>query len=289
MVRFRSKNGEEPMRDRSTRHGSARSRASVALAAALALVGASCSDAGPTAADRAPTTAATQLRVEVLARRPHATDAFTEGLVLHDGTLYESTGNYGASQLRATDPVTGAVRQSAPLADRYFGEGLAKVGDRLVQLTWKEQTAFVYDAANLVPVGHFSYDGEGWGLCDDGTRLVMSNGSDTLTFRDRTTFAVTGTVAVRDGTGQPVDELNELECVGGEVYANVWRTDTIVRIDPATGRLTATIDASGLLPSGQRVNDEAVLNGIAYDATRETFLLTGKFWPALFEVRFVAR
>ena len=217
-----------------------------------------------------------QLRVDVIDKRPHDRTSYTEGLVLVGGRLFESGGNYGE---------TGAVLRSVDLDARYFGEGLAAVDDRLIQLTWHEKTALVYQMSDFAQVDTFSYETEGWGLCDDGRRLVMSDGTTTLYFRDRTSFAETGRVQVTN-EGEPVADLNELECVGRDVYANVYQTDDIVRIDPASGRVTAVIDASGLLSMEEMVGSE-VLNGIAYDADAETFLLTGKYWPTLFEVRFV--
>jgi glutaminyl-peptide cyclotransferase len=226
-----------------------------------------------------------QLRVEVIGRRPHDPSSYTQGLVIADGRLFESSGQYGQSELREIDAQSGDVLRSVPLDRTYFGEGLAAVDDRLVQLTWQERTAFVYRISDFDQVATFSYDTEGWGLCDDGGRLVMSDGTSTLYFRDRDTFAQVGSVQVtRDGDA--VEELNELECVDGHVYANVYLTDEIVRIDPATGRVTAVIDASGLLKADESAGAE-VLNGIAYDADAGTFLLTGKYWPTLFEVRFV--
>jgi glutaminyl-peptide cyclotransferase len=206
-------------------------------------------------------------------------------LALADGRLFESSGQYAQSTLREVDIETGAVLRSAPLDRRYFGEGLAVVDDRLVQLTWQERTALVYRVSDFSQIGTFSYDTEGWGLCDDGERLVMSDGTSTLYFRDRVTFAQLGTIQVTN-EGEPVEELNELECVDGQVYANVYPTDDIVRVDPSTGRVTAVIDASGLLTADENAGAE-VLNGIAYDAEAATYLLTGKYWPTLFEVRFV--
>lgn len=226
-----------------------------------------------------------RLRVEVIGRRSHDRTAFTQGLVLAGDRLYESTGLYGQSTLREVDQHTGAVLRSTNLEPRYFGEGIAVVDDRLIQLTWHEHTALVYRLNDFGQTATFTYDTEGWGLCDDGTRLVMSDGSSLLQFRDRSTFELLGTVDVASD-GAPVDRLNELECVGGDIYANVLQTETIVRIDPTSGKVNGAIDASGLL-----TEDEAavasVLNGIAYDTTTGTFLITGKFWPALFEVRFV--
>ena len=227
------------------------------------------------------------LRVEVIERRPHDRGSFTEGLVMAGGRLYEGSGLRGASTLREVDARTGAVSRSISLADKYFGEGIAVVDDRVIQLTWQEHTALVYRLSDFQQVATFSYDTEGWGLCDDGTRLVMSDGTNQLYFRNRSTFALQGKVSVTKN-GVPLDQLNELECVDGEVYANVWRTNTIVRIDPASGKVTAEIDASGLL-SVDEARGVDVLNGIAYDPATKTFLLTGKFWPTMFEVRFVAR
>ena len=227
-----------------------------------------------------------RLRVEVIARRPHDRTSYTQGLVMAGGRLYESSG-HGPVRLREVEPRTGAVLRSVSVADRYFTEGIAVVDDRLIQLTWQEHTALVYSLADLREVATFTYDTEGWGLCDDGKRLVMSDGTSRLYFRDRTTFELLGSVSVTR-EGAPFAGLNELECVGGDVYANVWPTDTIVRVDASTGNVTAVIDAAGLLAPGEAPGDEgAVLNGIAYDASSATFLLTGKLWPTMFEVRFV--
>ena len=225
------------------------------------------------------------LRVDVLRELHHDTSAYTQGLLWWDGSLYESTGRYGESRLRRLDPATGAVEQQVAVPPAFFGEGLARAGDRLIMLTWMAERALVYDLRSFDAVRTFRYRGEGWGLCHDGDRLVMSNGSDTLTFRDVETFEPVGAVRVTL-RGRPRDQLNELECVDGAVYANVWQEDFIVRIDPASGRVTHQIDASGLL-----TRDEArgvdVLNGIAYQPDDGTFYITGKWWPKMFEVRFV--
>jgi glutamine cyclotransferase len=226
-----------------------------------------------------------RLKVEVVSVRPHDPEAFTQGLVFHGGSLYESAGNYGKSSLREVDPKTGTVRRKVPVAAEYFAEGLALVDDRLIQITWKEEKALVYNLADFKPAGELRYDGEGWGLCYDGARIVMSDGSDRLTFRDPKTFATISTLNVTR-EGKPVPQLNELECVDGLVYANVWQTDEILRIDPKDGRVTAVVDAAGLLtPDERRTAD--VLNGIAWDPSAKTFLITGKLWPKMFEVRFV--
>jgi glutamine cyclotransferase len=250
-------------------------------------VPASSPTTAPSATTRPPGTPVDRLRVQVVERRPHDKTSFTEGLVLDGDTVYESSGLYGSSSLRVVDAQTGAVRRSVALPSAYFAEGLAKVGSRLVQLTWREHVALVYDIATMQVVERHAYDGEGWGLCDDNARLVMSDGTETLSFRDRDSFRLLGSVRVTLD-GQPVKNLNELECVNGSVYANVWLTDQIMRIDPTTGAVTAVIDASGLLAANERGGPDDVLNGIAYDAAHDTFLLTGKHWPALFETRFVA-
>lgn len=218
---------------------------------------------------------------------PHDRRAFTQGLVLRDGVLYESTGLVGQSSLRIVNPRTGQVTRQVQVAAPYFAEGLADVGPRLLQLTWQHGVAFVYDRQTLARTGEFTYSGEGWGLCHSGRTLYMSDGSATLTERDPQTFAVRRTLrVVQDGA--PVDRLNELECVGTDVYANVWTTDTIVRIETSTGRVTARIDAAGLLGPMDRVGVD-VLNGIAHDPADGTFLITGKLWPRLFRVRFEPR
>lgn len=233
-----------------------------------------------------PMTSPPLLKVQVVAAYPHDRNAFTQGLIWRDGVLYESTGLVGRSSLRKVDLTTGTIRQQVSVPDPYFAEGLADVGNRLFQLTWQHGRVLVYDKNTLNRVSELGYEGEGWGLCHDGRALVMSNGSDALTVRTTDAFAVTRTVKVTRG-GRPLDRLNELECVGGDVYANVWMTDTIVRIDMKTGRVTETMDASGLLTPAERLGAD-VLNGIAYDPADRTFLITGKLWPKLFRVRFVA-
>ncbi len=224
--------------------------------------------------------------VRVRGEFPHARDAFTQGLLWHDGKLYESTGQYRQSSLRRVDLASGAVEQQRDLASDLFAEGLARVGDQLIQLTWHAGLAKVYARQDFAQVGEHSYPGEGWGLCHDGSRLVMSDGSDRLSFRHPESFALVGEVKVTL-RGRPLSRLNELECVDGAVWANVWTTDLIVRIDPESGRVTAIVDASGLLSPDERSNTD-VLNGIAYRAETDTFLVTGKYWPKLFEVEFVA-
>jgi glutamine cyclotransferase len=238
--------------------------------------------ASPTAA-----AGAEQLRVEVVAAYPHDPQAFTQGLLLHDGTLYESTGLIGRSSLRQVELSTGKVLRRVEVPPPLFGEGLAAVGDRLVQLTWENHVALVYELATLQQVQTFAYPTEGWGLCFDGTQLIMSDGSPRLYYRDPRTFDARGVLEVVRN-GRPLSRLNELECVGDAIYANVWTTDSIVRIDKSTGAVTAEIDAAGLLTAAERSKAD-VLNGIAYDASSGTFLITGKLWPRLFRVRFVPK
>lgn len=241
--------------------------------------------AGPKSAERPAPVAPRRLQAQVVATYPHDPTAFTQGLVLDDGVLYESTGLEGKSTLRRVDIPTGKILKSVPLAPDHFGEGLARTPLGLIQLTWTSQTALVYDPTTLAPRGRAAYQGEGWGLCYDGASLVMSDGTDVLTFRRPDTFAIERTVhVVRDGAAQR--NLNELECVAGSVYANVWQRDFLVRIEPTTGRVLERIDAAGLLSDREREAAD-VLNGIAHDSADGSFYLTGKLWPKLFKVRFV--
>ena len=226
------------------------------------------------------------LEWEVVSRRPHDDTAFTQGLQL-DGTgrLFESTGLYGESSLREVDPVSGEVLRIRRIPDAQFGEGLALVGDELIQLTWRRGLARRFEAETFELIGRHHYQGQGWGLCFDGQRLVMSDGSDALEFRDPGTFEVLGSVEVTL-VGASLRLLNELECVADEVWAHVWYSDTIVRIDPADGRVTGVLDLSGIIePHPADTSPGSVLNGIAYDAAMDTFLVTGKRWPELIEIR----
>ncbi|QSB14060.1 glutaminyl-peptide cyclotransferase [Natronosporangium hydrolyticum] len=247
---------------------------------------AGCTNEVGTADDAGDPEPVAQLTVTVLERYPTDPAAFTQGLELFDGQLYESTGQYGESDIRISDLETGEVVQLEPLPAEFFGEGLTIVDDSVWQLTWQEGVAFRWDRDTLVEQEQVSYDGEGWGLCHDPERdrLVMSDGSAELTFRDPETFEPTGSVEItRDGEPQPM--INELECVGDQVWANIWLTDEIVRIDPARGVVEAVVDASGLLTEEEGVGAD-VLNGIAAIPDTDTFLITGKLWPWLFEVRF---
>jgi glutamine cyclotransferase len=224
---------------------------------------------------------------EVVAEYPHDPEAYTQGLVIVDGVLYEGTGLEGRSSLRRVDLETGEVLQRTEIDDEHFGEGVAVVGDRIYQLTWQTGTCFVYDRETFEPIETFTYETEGWGLTTDGKRLVMSDGTDRIVFRDPETFEETGHIDVRDGD-VPVPYLNELEFIDGEIWANVYTTDWIARIDPATGNVTGWIDLTGLLdlPPGSAPVD--VLNGIAQDPDTGRIYVTGKLWPTLFEIELVA-
>jgi glutamine cyclotransferase len=245
----------------------------------LVLVVATVAGCGAAAA---PADAVPAQRPAVLGTVPHDRTAFTEGLELSGGTLYEGTGLANLSELRELDPATGAVRRAAPLPGGYFGEGVTVVGDRIWQLTYKDGVALQWDRASLTVLREAPIATEGWGLCGDGTRLVRSDGTPTLHFHDPVTFAETGTVDVTLD-GRPLPEINELECVGGRVWANVWRTERIVRIDPATGAVDRVVDASGLLTADERAGTD-VLNGVAH-LSGDEYLITGKYWPSMFRVR----
>jgi len=223
-------------------------------------------------------------RYDVTARYPHDPAAYTEGLVWGDGALYESTGLNAQSDVRRVDLKTGRVLASRALAANRFGEGLTLLHGRLFQLTWKDGVAYTYDPATLTPGDSFHYAGEGWGLTTDGHSLILSDGSNRIRFLDPDSFHVTKTIAVVDGN-LPVNELNELEYVNGEIYANIWHDNRIVTIDPQTGHINGWIDLTGLLPPGDVQDEEAVLNGIAYDQIGNRLFVTGKLWPRLFEIK----
>ena len=223
---------------------------------------------------------------EVIHSYPHDHTAFTQGLVFEDGKLYEGTGRYGYSTLREVQLETGEVMKSQKLDPKYFGEGITIYENKIIQLTWKSKVGFVYDLETFKLLEEFSYPTEGWGLTHDGERLIMSDGSATLYFLDPVTFERVGRVNVTEN-GTAVSLLNELEYIKGEVYANVWFTDSIVRIDPATGNVTGRIDLKGLINPDDYDHDVGVLNGIAYDADRNRLFVTGKYWPKLFEIKLV--
>jgi glutaminyl-peptide cyclotransferase len=220
---------------------------------------------------------------DVMRSYPHDPKAFTQGLIYRDGVLFESTGLKGESTLRKVRLETGEVLQKHVVDKRYFAEGLTDWGSRLVQLTWETNIGFVYDIATFAQLRTFPYAGQGWGLTRDAKRLIMSDGTPSLRFLDPETLKEIGQVAVRDG-GRLIDNLNELELIKGEVYANVWLTDRIAIISPDTGRVAAWVDLTGIRGPARTAGDD-VLNGIAYDAAGNRLFVTGKYWPRLYEIR----
>jgi glutaminyl-peptide cyclotransferase len=223
---------------------------------------------------------------EVVHTYPHDQFAFTQGLFYLDGFLYEGTGLNARSSIRKVRLETGEVIQKRDVPEEYFGEGIVNWNGRLLELTWKNQLGFTYDLQSFSPQKQFQYPGEGWGLTQDGKRIIMSDGSEQLRFWDPNTLRETGRITVTD-QGRPVRNLNELEWVKGEIYANIWQTDRIARIDPNTGKVTGWIDLRGILSPADRMGDVDVLNGIAYDAKSDRLFVTGKLWPKLFEIRLV--
>jgi glutaminyl-peptide cyclotransferase len=221
---------------------------------------------------------------DIVRTYPHDRKAFTQGLLYRDGFLYESTGLNGSSSLRQVELETGTVVRQVPVDREYFAEGLADTGSRLVQLTWQSGLGFLYDRPTFTQTGTFKYTGEGWGLTMHGNRLLMSDGSSTLRWLDPATLAQTGTLPVRE-SGGTVEGLNELESVKGEVFANVWQTDSIVIISPESGQVTGRINLRGLLSAEDMTQQVDVLNGIAYDAAHDRLFVTGKWWPKVFEIR----
>jgi glutamine cyclotransferase len=225
---------------------------------------------------------------EVIHVWPHDAKAFTQGLVFQDGKLLESTGQEGRSSLRRVELETGKVLQKIDVPSPYFAEGITLLKGRIYQLTWQHQLGFIYDAWSFEKIGQFNYQGEGWGLTNDGQSLILSDGSNHIRFLDPDNFQVRKTIAVAD-RGSPVIEINELEYVHGEVYANIWHADRIARIDPQTGHVVGWINLAGLLSPGEVQDEEAVLNGIAYDESSGRLFVTGKLWPKLFEIRVVRK
>jgi glutaminyl-peptide cyclotransferase len=221
---------------------------------------------------------------EIVNSYPHDPQAFLQGLVWYDNGFYESTGLNGRSTLRRVEFPSGRVVKSISLASELFGEGLALAGDRLVQLTWQAHRGFVYDRETFKLLREFSYDTEGWGIAYDGKLLVMSDGSSTLTYLDPDSFQPVRRIKVT-WNGRPQDELNELEYIEGEIWANVWQQDWILRIDPETGRVKSYLDMKNLFPPQLRSGSEDVLNGIAYDSQAKRIFVSGKLWPRLFEIR----
>lgn len=257
-------------------------RKSVIVAAAVIALVAGCSGGETTTETSASKGPVPTIKPEVISEMPHDTSAWTQGLEFDGPKLYEGTGVAGRSQVRELDPETGAVLRATPAPNNYYGEGITVVGDRIWELTWQNNVAVEWDKNSLTPLREVPVNGEGWGVCADGDRLVRSDGSDRLFFHDPETFAETGSVAVtRDGT--PVKSLNELECVDGQVWANIWMTDSIVRIDPETGEVNTVLDASEVASDAGR-DSQRVLNGIAH-IDGDEYLITGKYWPKMYRVR----
>lgn len=223
-------------------------------------------------------------RYELVRTFPHDPTAFTQGLIFHDGALVESTGLEGLSTVRRVALQTGNILQVTYVPPPHFAEGMTLFGGKIYQLNWKGGRGFVYDAKTLERTGEFAYDGEGWGLTHDGQSLLLSDGSNVIRFIDPATFRVRRTIAVTR-SGKPLDQINELEYVKGEIFANVWRSNGVARIDPRDGRVTGWVDLSGLVDANAASNPDAVLNGIAYDPASDRLFVTGKLWPKLFEIR----
>jgi glutamine cyclotransferase len=228
----------------------------------------------------------TRYTYEIVQTYPHDRDAFTQGLVFEDGILYEGTGLRGRSTIRKVALETGEVLQLLELYRQFFGEGITIWKDRIIQLTWQSNTGFVYKKDTFELIGEFTYPTEGWGITHDGTHLIMSDGSSTIYFRDPRSLKEIDRIEVFDGSG-PVVRLNELEYVQGEIYANIWQTDYIARIDPETGRVTGWINLKGLLKPEALNQPVDVLNGIAYDSKNDRLFVTGKLWPTLFEIKLI--
>jgi glutaminyl-peptide cyclotransferase len=267
--------------------------AAIAIAASAAVLMFALMRSGPesqsngTAINKPPTASderARQFSYEVVNSYAHDSTSFTQGLLWHNGGFYESTGQYGQSKLRRLEFPSGKVLKEISLTPELFGEGLALVDGRLIQLTWKSHRGFVYDLDTFRPLEEFSYDTEGWGLTYDGKNLILSDGSSDLFYLDPQTFKPVRKLAVRMN-GAPIRELNELEFIDGEIWANVWQTDFILRIDPSTGKVTSFLDMKGVLAPSDKTGREDVLNGIAYDAEHKRIFVTGKLWPRIFEIR----
>jgi glutamine cyclotransferase len=224
------------------------------------------------------------LGYKVVAKFPHSTESYTEGFFYLNGLFYEGTGREGHSAILVTQPETGKVMQRLEIPVQYFGEGIVDWGPNLLEWTWQSHIGFVYDRFSLRKLREFTYTGEGWGITRTATQLITSDGTATLRFRDPETFRELRHIVVKDGV-QAIGQLNELEFIKGEIYANVWHSDRIARISPKDGHVIAWIDLTGILPDNQKVDGESVLNGIAYDAQHDRLFVTGKQWPTVFEIQ----
>lgn len=236
-----------------------------------------------------PTNATPVYGYKIITAYPHDTNSFTQGLIYKDNFLYESTGGYGKSSLRRIDLSSGQLSGFHRLPPQLFGEGIDCYENKIIQLTWKSKIGFIYDKNTFKSLGTFEYATQGWGVTNDGEKVIMSDGSSTLYFLEPNLFTEIGRIHVYDTSG-PVSNLNELEYVHGEIYANIWKTDKIARIDPDTGRITGWIDLTGLLGKTNPKKPKAgVLNGIAYDLENNRLFVTGKLWPRLFEIKLIPR
>jgi glutaminyl-peptide cyclotransferase len=263
-------------------------KARLVLVLALSLAGLQCNagaNSGATTNNNTPPNAPVAKHgYQIVNIYPHDSGAFTQGLIFVDGKMYEGTGQEGRSSLREVDFQSGRVLKKVDVPEPFFAEGITLLNGKIYQLTWQHQIGFIYNAQTLEKTGQFQYTGEGWGITNDGHSLIMSDGSNRLRFLDPDSFRVTKTIAVTDGR-TAVNELNELEYVNGEIYANIWHDQRIVTIDPQNGRVTGWIDLTGLLQPGAVHDEEAVLNGIAFDQAGNRLFVTGKLWPQLFEIK----
>lgn len=259
------------------------------LVLALALSSLQCNSSdsnsnSPANTTAAPSGPAPKYGYQIVNIWPHDSNAFTQGLILMDGKLLESTGTEGFSSLRRVEIESGKVLKKVDVSEPYFAEGIALLNGKVYQLTWQHQIGFIYDAQTFDRVGQFNYQGEGWGLTTDGQALILSDGTSNIRFLDPNNFRVLRTITVTDNS-RPITELNELEFVNGEIYANVWHDNRIATIDPRSGHVNSWIDLTGLMPEGELQDPEAVLNGIAYDQASGSLIVTGKLWPRVFEIK----
>jgi len=266
----------------------------LAMTAAMGCGTPAANNGNKIAANTTPSNSVPEYTAEVVNKYPHDPAAFTQGLTVHDGFLYEGTGgaegNDHYSWLRKVDLTTGKVVQQHNLDRKYFGEGIAILNDKIYQLTWREGTAFVYNLSDFKPAGEFRYSGQGWGITHDGTNLYMSDGTHVLRVVEPEAFKTIRTIVVNDERGRPLVDLNELEWVKGELWANVWQSDSIYRIDPSNGKLLGKIDLKRIAVEARKAGRKAeVLNGIAYDEAGDRIFVTGKFWPTLYEIRVVPK